>query len=58
MKKICPEKQGHPPAESTERIVDALARANSARIYFDCLALIKLTQLGELKCLHAYKLDQ
>ena len=53
MKKICPEKRGHPPAESTEKIVDALARANSARIYFDCLALINLTQLGELKCLHA-----
>ena len=53
MKKICPEKEGDSPAESTEKVVDAFAQANSARIYFDCLALIKLTQLGELKCLHA-----
>ena len=58
MKKICPEKEGHPPAESTEKIVDAFARANSARIYFDCLALTELTQLGELKCLYGETLDQ
>ena len=46
-----PEKEGHPPAESTEKIVDLFARANSVRRYFDCLVLTKLTQLGESKCL-------
>ena len=51
MKKSCPEKEVHPPAESTVKIVDPFARANSARIYFDCLTLTELTQLGELKCL-------
>ena len=52
MKKSCPEKEGHPPAESTEKIVDPFARANSARTCLDCLALTKLTQLGEPKCLY------
>ena len=45
MKESCPEKEGHPPAESTEKIVDPFARDNSARTYFDCLALTELTQL-------------
>ena len=45
MKESCPEKEGHPPAESTEKIVDSFARVNSARTYFDCLALTELTQL-------------
>ena len=44
-------KKGHPPAESTEKIVDPFARANCTRICSDCLALTKLTQLGESKCL-------
>ena len=58
MKKKCPEKEGHPPAESTEKIVDPFARANSARAYSDCLVLTELTQLGELKCLYGETLDQ
>ena len=58
MTKSSPEKEGHPPAESTEKIVDFFARANSVRTYFDCLALTKLTQLGELKCLYGETLDQ
>ena len=53
MKKKCPEKEGHPPAESTEKILDPFAWANSTRTYSDCLVLTKLTQLGKLKCLHA-----
>ena len=47
MKKSCSEKEGHPPAESTEKIVDPFVQANSARTYFDCLTLTKLTQLSE-----------
>ena len=58
MKKSCPEKEGHPPAESTEKILDLFARANSARTCSDCLTLNKLTQLGELKCLYGEKLVQ
>ena len=58
MKKSCPEKEGHPPAESTEKILDPFARANSARTYSDYLTLNKLTQLGELKCLYGETLDQ
>ena len=58
MTKSSPEKEGHPPAESTEKIVDFFAQANSVRTYFDCLALTKLTQLGELKCLYKETLDQ
>ena len=58
MKKSCPEKEGHSPAESTEKIVVPFARANSARTYSDCLVLTKLTQLGELKCLYGETLDQ
>ena len=52
MKKSCPEKEGHPPAESTEKIVDPFARANSARTCSDCLVLTELTQLVEPKCLY------
>ena len=58
MKKSCPEKEGHPPAESTEKIVDPFARANSAPIYSDCLVLTELTQLDELKCLYRETLVQ
>ena len=58
MKESCPEKEGHPPAESTEKIVDPFARANSARAYSDCLVLTELTQLGELKCFYGETLDQ
>ena len=46
MKKSCPEKEGHPPAESTEKIVDPFARANCTRTCSDCLALTKLNQLA------------
>ena len=58
MKKSCPEKEGHPPAESTEKIVDPFARANSTPIYSDCLVLTELTQLDELKCLYGETLVQ
>ena len=58
MKKSCPEKEGHPPAESTEKIVDPFARANCTRTCSDCLALTELTQLGESKCLYGETLDQ
>ena len=58
MKKSCSEKKGHPPAASTEKIVDPFARANSARLCSDCLTLNKLTQLGELKCLYGETLDK
>ena len=58
MKKSGSEKEVHPPAESTGKIVDPFARANSARTYFDFLALTELTQLGELKCLYGKTLDQ
>ena len=58
MKKSCPEKEGHPPAESTEKIVDPFARANGARACSGCLPLTKLTQLGEPKCLYGETLDQ
>ena len=58
MKKSCPEKEVHPPAESTEKIVDSFARVNSARTFSDCLVLTKLTQLGEPKCLYGETLDQ
>ena len=58
MKKSCPEKEGHPTAESTEKILDPFARANSARTYSDYLTLNKFTQLGELKCLYGETLDQ
>ena len=58
MEKSCPEKEGHPPAELTEKIVDPFARANSARTCSDCLPLSELTQLGEPKCLYGETLDQ
>ena len=58
MKKSCPEKEDHPPAESREKIVDPLARANSARARSGCLALTKSTQLGQSKCLYGETLDQ
>ena len=58
MQNSCTEKEGHPPPESTEKIVDLFARANSTRTYFDCLSLTELTQLGELKCLYGETLDQ
>ena len=51
MKKSCPEKEVHPPVESTEKIVDPFARAKSTRTCSDCHALSELTQLGESKCL-------
>ena len=50
MKKSCPKKEVHPPAESTEKTVDPFARAKSARTCSDCHALSELTQLGEPKC--------
>ena len=46
MKKSCPEKVVHPPAESTEKIVDPFARAKSTRTCSDCHALSELTQLA------------
>ena len=58
MKNSCSEKEGHPPAESTEKIVDPFARANSARTYFDYFAFTELTHLGEPKCLYGETLDQ
>ena len=58
MKKSCSEKEGHSPAESTEKIVDPFARANSARTCSDCLVLTELTQLVEPKCLYGETLDQ
>ena len=58
MKKSCPEKEDHPPAETTEKIVDSFVGANSACAYFDCLTLTELTQLGEPKCLYGDTLDQ
>ena len=58
MTKSSPEKEGHPPAESTEKIVDFFVRANCTRTYFDCLALTELTQLDESKCLYGETLDQ
>ena len=58
MKKSCPEKEVHSPAESTEKIVDSFARVNSARTFSDCLVLTKLTQLGEPKCLYGETMDQ
>ena len=58
MKKSCPEKEDHPPAETTEKIVDSFVRANSAYVYFDCLTLTELTQLGEPKYLYGETLDQ
>ena len=58
MKKSCSEKEGHPPAESTEKIVDPFTRANCTRTCSDCLVLTKLTQLGESKCLYVETLDQ
>ena len=47
MKKSCPEKVVHPPAESTEKIVDPFARAKSTRTCSDCHALSELTQLAK-----------
>ena len=58
MKKSCPEKEGHPPAESKGKIVDPFARANCTRTCSDSLALTRLTQLGEPKCLYGGTLDQ
>ena len=55
MKKSCSEKEGHPPAESTEKIVDSFARANRCSV---CLTWAELTQLGEPKCLYGQTLDQ
>ena len=57
MKKSCSEKEGHPPAESTEKIVDPFARANSVRTCSDCLVLTVLTQLVEPKSLYGETLD-
>ena len=58
MKKRCSKKEGHPLAESTEKIVDSFARANSNRTCSDCLFLTELTQLVEPKCLYGETLDQ
>ena len=58
MKKSCPEKEGHPPAETTVKIVDPFARANSARTDSDCLTWTELIQLGKPKCLYGETLDQ
>ena len=58
MKKSCPEKEGHPPAESTEKIIDPFARANSAGARSGCLVLSELTQLGEPKCLYGETLGE
>ena len=58
MKKSCSEKEDHPPAELTEKIIGTFAQANSARARSGCLALTKLTQLGEPKCLYGETLDQ
>ena len=55
MKKSCPEKEGHPPAGSTEKIVDPFAVLAHT---LDCLVLTELTQLGESKCLYGETLDQ
>ena len=53
MKKSCSEKKVTLQLSQRKKIVDTFVRANSARIYFDCIVLTKLTQLGKLKCLHA-----
>ena len=58
MKESCPEKEDHPPAESTEKVVGPFVRANSARTCSDCLPLTELTQLGEPKRLCGETLDQ
>ena len=58
MKKSCSEKEGHPPAESTEKIADPFVRANSACVCSGCLALTKLAQLSEPKCLYGETLAQ
>ena len=58
MKKSCLEKEDHPPAETTEKIIDPFVRANCTRTCSGCLALTKLTQLGESKCLYGETLDQ
>ena len=53
MEKSCPGKEGHPPNRVSfsehlcEKKVDPSARVNSARACSDCLALMKLTWLGE-----------
>ena len=49
MEKSCPGKEGHPRLYERlyEKKVDPFARANSARVCFDCLALTELTRLGE-----------
>ena len=63
MKKSCLGEEGHPPSRVnfSERLyekkkVDPFARANSARACSDCLALAKLTWLGEPMCLYGEKL--
>ena len=58
MKKSCSEKEGYPPAESTEKMVDPFTRANSARVCSGCLALTELTQLGAPKHLYGETLAQ
>ena len=57
-RKVLPKKRVTLQLIQRKKIVDFFARANSARIYFDCLALTELTQLGELKCLYGETLDQ
>ena len=60
--KSCPMKESHPPSQVNfseclyEKKVDPFARANSARVCSDCLALTELTRLGEPKCLYGEKL--
>ena len=61
MEKSCPGKEGHPPSRVNfnkhlyEKKVDPFALANSVRTCSDCLALTKLTWLGEPKCLYVEK---
>ena len=62
MEESCPGKEGHPSSlvNFSERLyekkVDPFARANSARACSDPLALMKLSRLGEPKCLYGEKL--
>ena len=62
MEKSGHEKEGHPPSRVNfserlyEKKVDPFARVNSARTCSDCVALTKLTRLGEQKSLYGEKL--
>jgi len=65
MEKSCPGQEGHPPSRVnfTERLYEKKLtplpepRAeNRARACSECLALTKLTRLGEPKCLYGEKL--